>query len=87
MATSSRLDTARRQLRVARIGITAVAAAGFALFAVAARATHPATTNRSTSGSSAATTDQAAQSTSSFGFDSGSIGAGSSSPSLQSSGS
>ena len=87
MATSSRLDTARRQLRVARIGITAVAAAGLAVFAVAARATHPATREQSRSGASAATTDQAAQSTGVFGFDSGSIGAGGGSPSVQSSGS
>jgi hypothetical protein len=88
----SRIEAARRRLRIARYSIGAVAAAAFALFGFAVRDAHPATHD---SGSQATTSDvfsedSTLQDDSSFGFDGGgSIGSAdsSSAPSVQSGGS
>jgi hypothetical protein len=79
-APSSRLATARRRLRVARYGIAALAAAGFAGGIAAARASHAAVHHTSV-------TSQAVQSDqSSFGFGSGSyVSPATSAPEIQSS--
>jgi hypothetical protein len=89
METPSRLDNARRQVRIARYSIGAVAVAGFALFAMAARAAHPGKSSTaaavSSSASTSASDDQTAES---FGFGTGSISPSvGSTPSVQSGGS
>jgi hypothetical protein len=89
MATPSRLDRARQQLRVARIGIGATAAAGLVVFSLVARASHPGAGSAATpaSSSTASATDQSAQATDSFGFGSSSIAPSDDLPSVQSGGS
>ncbi|MFL5952803.1 MAG: hypothetical protein ACJ76I_01675 [Gaiellaceae bacterium] len=85
-APSSRLATARRRLRVARYGIAALAAAGFAGGIAAARASHAAV-HHTTASSQAVQSDQSDQS-GSFGFGSGSyIAPATSAPAVQSGGS
>jgi hypothetical protein len=82
-APSSRLATARRRLRVARYGIAALAATGFAGGVATARASHAAT-------HPATATAQAVQSDQSSGFAFGggsSIGPATSAPAVQSGGS
>lgn len=54
MEQPSRIGAARRSLRIARAAVGVAAAAGFAVFALAARAAHP---GRAT-GSTAATRDR-----------------------------
>jgi hypothetical protein len=86
MATTSRLDATRRSLRTVRFGIGAVAAAGLAVFGIAARASHPGASapvsrSQATSASSAASEDDTTQA---FGFGGGSIGSGTDAPSVQS---
>jgi hypothetical protein len=44
----SRIEIARRRLRIARISLGTLAAAGFAVFAFAARAAHPGTSEPAT---------------------------------------
>lgn len=93
----SRIEAARRRVRVARYSIGAAAAVAFALFGLAVRDAHPATQG---GGSPAATTDVSSEDPfsdessfsddDSFGFEGGgSIGPSSSSsaPSVQSGGS
>jgi hypothetical protein len=68
MAAPSRLQLARRRLRVARYSISAVALGAFGAFAVAVRDAHPAThTKASTATSSAAASASAADSDDAFG--------------------
>jgi hypothetical protein len=64
MAPPTRLQLARRRLRVARYSIGAVALTAFAAFGVAVRAAHPAT---HTTGSSASASTSTADSATSFG--------------------
>jgi hypothetical protein len=88
-ASESRIDQARRRVRVARHSIVAVAAAAFAVIGLAARAAHPAThTSGSSSASTAATSSDSQDG--SFSFDGGGSISPSSSfdtPSIQSGGS
>lgn len=87
MEGSSRIEKARRRLRVARVSIGATAAAGFLLFALAARASHPGTHHTQVS-SAASTSDDVQAESDDFGFGSGSISpATGSSTTLQSGGS
>ena len=72
MEGSSRIETARRRLRVARISIGATAAAGFLVFALAARASHPGTHHTQASSASGSDSVQPQQSDD-FGFGQGSI--------------
>ena len=72
MEGSSRIETARRRLRVARISIGATAAAGFLVFALAARASHPGTHHTQASSVSAGD-DAESQQSDDFGFGQGSI--------------
>jgi hypothetical protein len=85
----SRIEAARRRLRVARYSIGAAAAAAFALFGVAVRDAHPATHSGSTVASTSATTAQSQAQEDSFSYDGGASIAPSSSntPTVQSSGS
>jgi hypothetical protein len=87
MDAPSRLERARRQLRVARYSLGAAAVAGFALFGVAARAAHPGTSTPAPTASTATASDDDQQSTSTFDFGDGSIGPSNSAPSIQSGGS
>jgi hypothetical protein len=89
METPSRLDRARRKVRVARYSIAAVAVTGLGFFALVARAAHPGTSSNASSVSSSASTstsdDQSAQS---FDFGGGSISPSlGNAPSVQSGGS
>jgi len=86
MDAPSRLERARRQVRVARYSLGAAAVAGFALFAVAARVAHPGTSTPAPSASTAVADDDQ-QSTSTFDFGGGSIGPSNAAPSIQSGGS
>jgi hypothetical protein len=70
---SSRIEQARRRLRVARVSIGATAAAGFLVFALAARVSHPGTHHTQVSTNSAATSDDSQFQSDDFGFGSGSI--------------
>jgi hypothetical protein len=83
----SRIEAARRRLRIARYSIGAAAAAAFALLGVAARDAHPATHTSSTAVSASATTQESQGD--SFSYDGGAYIAPSSSnsPVVQSSGS
>jgi hypothetical protein len=68
MATPSRIQLARRRLRVARYSIGAVALTAFAAFGFAVRDAHPAThTSASTSTSSAAASASTANPSTTFG--------------------
>ena len=87
MAAGSRIETARRRVRVARYSIGAAATAAFGLIGLAARDAHPAT-----HGSSSTTVQNLTQQTQqddAFGFDVGGFisPSTSSSPSIQSGGS
>jgi hypothetical protein len=87
MPAGSRIETARRRVRIARYSIGAVATAAFALIGLAARDAHPAT-----HGSSPTTVEdvtQQSQQDDAFGFDGGGFisPSTSSSPSIQSGGS
>ena len=91
MAQPSRIEEARRRLRRTRFGVGAAAAAGFAVFAFAARAAHPGTSHAS---QTATVTQQASSSydddaTDSYGLDfgSGSIGPSTGGAAVQSGGS
>jgi hypothetical protein len=93
-ASGSRLELVRRRLRVARWGIAAVAATGFAGFVFAARAAHPGSSTAANAGNASQASyrdddgyDSDDDSGQSFSFDDGSIGQGSGTPSIQSSGS
>jgi hypothetical protein len=74
MEPGSRIATARRQLRVARLSIGAVAAAGFALFVFAARAAHPGTSSAATSTQAASAASEDDSRTGTFDFGQASIG-------------
>jgi hypothetical protein len=65
MAPTSRLQLARRRLRVARYSIGAAAITAFAAFGIAVRAAHPAT--HTTATTSSATSSSTADSATSFG--------------------
>jgi hypothetical protein len=69
---SSRIEKARRRLRVARVSIGATAAAGFLVFALAARASHPGTHHSQVSSAASSSDDAQAQSDD-FSFGSASI--------------
>ena len=92
MHAPSRIEPVRRRVRILRYLIGAVAAAGFAGAAVAARASHPATHHATTAASSAATAsssqdDQSQQQSNSFGFGDSFVSPSQSAPSVQSGGS
>ena len=83
----SRIDAARRNVRVARYAIGVGAAAALAIFAAAARASHPATHRSLREGTSASSSAADQAQADQYGyFDGGySIGpAGSAAPQLQS---
>lgn len=96
-ASGSRFELVRRRLRVARWGIAAVAATGFAGFVFAARVAHPGSSTPASAGSASQASyrgdddgydsDDDDDSGQSFSFDGGSIGQGNGAPSVQSSGS
>lgn len=86
MAKLSRIEEARRRLRFARFGIGATAAAGFAVFVFAARASHPGTSAPSRA-TSASVAQQTFSSDGGFDFGSGSIGPSAGGFSVQSGGS
>jgi hypothetical protein len=91
MAGPTRIELARRRLRVTRIAVGALAAAGFAVFSFAARTAHPGTT-AGTAGSSAPATAVTSQddagTTDDFGFGSSSLSPSyGETPSIQSGGS
>ena len=92
-ANETRMEAARRRIRIARYSIGAVAAAAFALFGFAVRDAHPAThaDNSSATTSNVSTSDDDTFSDdNSFSFDGGgSIGSSDSfsAPSVQSGGS
>lgn len=54
MAPPSRMQLARRRLKVARYSISAVAFSAFAAFGIAVRASHPATHTTATTAAAAA---------------------------------
>jgi hypothetical protein len=84
---SSRIEQARRRLRVARVSIGATVAAGFLVFALAARASHPGTHHSQVS-SAASSSDDVPTQGDDFSFGSGSISPSTgSTPTLQSGGS
>jgi hypothetical protein len=84
---SSRIEQARRRLRIARLSIGAAAAAGFLVFTLAAKASHPGTHHARVS-SRAATSDDLESQSDDFSFGSASIGPSSgSAPTVQSGGS
>ena len=62
MAASSRIEQARRRLRIARVSVGATAAAGLLAFALAARASHPGTHHSQASSSAGSSDDLQAQS-------------------------
>jgi hypothetical protein len=66
MASPSRMQLARRRLKLARYSISAVALTSFAAFGFAVRDAHPAT-HKSTGTSSAATSTSTASSSTTFG--------------------
>jgi hypothetical protein len=66
MTQNSRIELARQRLRIARRAIGVAAAAGFVVFAFAARASHPgsgAKATASTNATSSATTDDSQHAT------------------------
>ncbi len=83
---SSRLSTARRNVRIARYAIGVTAAAALAAFAAAARASHPGSHQRVRAGVTTSATSSSDQSTATyFGDDNSSIGpSGSASTQVQS---
>jgi hypothetical protein len=88
MAPPSRMQLARRRLRVARYSIGAVAVTAFAAFGLAVRAAHPAThTSPSTATSSAAASGSADNSATFFGGSATISPAQQAAPQVQSSGS
>jgi hypothetical protein len=70
---SSRIETARRRLRVARLSIGASAAAGFLVFALAARVSHPGTHHTQVSSVSGGDELESQQGSDDFGFGQASI--------------
>ncbi len=72
MEGSSRIEKARRRLRVARVSIGATAAAGLLVFALAARVSHPGT-HHSQASSAASSGDDFQAESDDFSFGSGSI--------------
>ena len=93
MSQPTRIELARRRLKVVRVSVGVAAAAGFAVFAFAARAAHPGTHTGNTASTAAATSSDDAygdtQSGSTFdGFGSSSVSLSyNSAPSVQSGGS
>jgi hypothetical protein len=87
----SRIGSARRNVRIARYAIGLTAAAGLAVFAAAARASHPGSHHSVRAGSAAASRSSQSESSTEnfFGYDgSSSIGpSGSAGSQLQSGGS
>jgi hypothetical protein len=67
MAPSSRLQIARRRLRVARYSIGAVAVTAFGAFGFAVRDAHPATHTQASTTSTATASPSTADSATSFG--------------------
>src|SRR5262249_53270694 len=89
-ANESRMELARRRIRIARYSIGALATAVFAMVGVAARSSHPATAHARTSSSSATRNVNAADSQEEgFSFDGGGFISPSTSdtPTIQSGGS
>jgi hypothetical protein len=89
MASSSRIDHARRRLAAARVSIAVVAVAGFAAFSVAAKVSHPGSGGQASAATSSSTVAPASATGGGTDFfDSGSFGpSGSSVPQVQSGGS
>jgi hypothetical protein len=86
----TRMELARRRLKLARYAIGVTAAGAFAAFAVAARDSHPGTQHASSASSSSSSSSQTAadDTTGSFEFDgSASFGGASTAPAIQSGGS
>ena len=77
MTQNSRIEHARQRLRIARRAIGVAAAAGFVVFALAARASHPGSGAKSTASSSTASSGTTGDSQSAaddgFSFGQGSI--------------
>jgi hypothetical protein len=91
MEQTSRIELARRRLQIARRAIGVVAAAGFVVFVLVARASHPGSGTSPAVAGSSATPAATSEQDDSFGFDfgQGSIApsTGGSVPSVQSGGS
>jgi hypothetical protein len=93
MSQSTRIELARRRVKIVRVSVGVAAAAGFAVFAFAARAAHPGTHTANTDSTARASSSDDAyddtESGSSFdGFGSSSVSPSyNSSPSVQSGGS
>ena len=95
MSQPTRIELARRRLKVVRVSVGVVAAAGFAFFAFAARAAHPGTSTGNASPAASTATASSddpygdVESSDSFdGFGSSSVSpSDNSSPSVQSGGS
>jgi hypothetical protein len=83
----TRMEHAKRRLRVARYAITAVAVSAFAAFGIAAKASHPATHHSSSTSNT--TTGESDDSNSTFDFNGSSSfdNSGGDYPSIQSGGS
>ena len=93
MTQPTRIELARRRLKVVRLSVGVAAAAGFAVFAFAARAAHPGTSTGNTGSTAAVSSSDDpygnVESSSSFdGFGPSSVSpSDNSSPSVQSGGS
>jgi hypothetical protein len=70
---SSRIEQARRRLKVARVSIGATAAAGLLVFALAARISHPGTAHRSQVSTASNASAETQSESDDFGFGGGSI--------------
>jgi hypothetical protein len=71
---SSRIEQARRRLRVARLSIGVTAAVGFLVFTLAARASHPGThSSRASSRATTSASDDFESQSDDFSFGSASI--------------
>lgn len=88
MEQPSRIGAARRSLQAARVAVGLAAAAGFAVFALAARAAHPGRAASTTAATRDRDGGDDAVDSRAFGFGSASIGPSSgAAPSVRSSGS
>jgi hypothetical protein len=89
MATPSRIELARRRLKVARYSISAVALSAFAAFGFVVRDAHPATQSNAPAVVATSTSSAATDNSSTFFGGSASIGPApqSAAPQIQSSGS
>jgi Na+/H+-dicarboxylate symporter len=87
MKPSSRIATARRNVRIAQYAIGGTAAVALAVFAAAARVSHPGTHSAQSGQAATAATTTTASSSEFFGGDSSIGPSGSASPQVQTGGS